>query len=153
MTTHFSGNEPAARRAAELGSDELPPAECWRLLAAARVGRLVTTEHALPAITPNEYMLDGDSILFTTRDEAKTRAARRRELVAFAIDPGRVLQPATWLLTVIGHLCEIPPDRVDSLAAHPWHPGATNTPLILRLRIESLTGRRVNLQGPPERAP
>ncbi|HEY3558876.1 MAG TPA: pyridoxamine 5'-phosphate oxidase family protein [Kribbella sp.] len=145
MTRHASGSETVAPSAPETQTGTLTSADCWRLLGQARLGRLVYTDKGLPAVTVNDYVLDGDSLLFTTRDGEKLRAAERGDIVAFAIDSGAARGRSAWSLTVLGHLAMVPPERVDSLSVQPWYPGATATPLILRLRVESLTGQNVSL--------
>jgi hypothetical protein len=147
MTSDFNGGESVARSTAQAGAEALTPPECWRRLADTRIDRLVCTEHGLPAVTVNDCVLDGDSILFTTRDDALLQAAERGDLVAFAVDPGDVRHSAGRSLTVIGHLSKVQPDEVDSLGAHPWSPRATTTPLILRLRVESMTGHATDDTG------
>ena len=42
---------------------ELTPAECWRLLADAPMGRIVFTEHAMPAIRPVNHLIEDETIV------------------------------------------------------------------------------------------
>jgi hypothetical protein len=76
MTSAFNGDESAVQSTGQAGAEALTPSECWR-------------------------PLDGDSIPFTTRDEAKLRAAERGDQIAFALDSGDVRHSASWSLTMI----------------------------------------------------
>ena len=48
------------------GFDVLSRTECLRLLASAKVGRVVYTDGALPAVTPVNFALDGTVVVFPT---------------------------------------------------------------------------------------
>jgi hypothetical protein len=120
----------------------LDAAQCRDLLAEGRIGRLVYTEGGLPMVALNEFVLDGDSILFTTRNSDKRRAAERGDVVAFEVDSLDADQRMRWIVTVAGHLSLVPAEDADTLTVHPWFPGAV-APEPIRLLIEVLHGRRV----------
>jgi nitroimidazol reductase NimA-like FMN-containing flavoprotein (pyridoxamine 5'-phosphate oxidase superfamily) len=42
---------------------ELTAAESWRLLAGAQLGRIVFTQHAMPAIRPVNHLVDDETII------------------------------------------------------------------------------------------
>lgn len=42
---------------------ELTEEECWRLLSATSLGRVVFTHHAMPAIRPVNHLVDGQVII------------------------------------------------------------------------------------------
>ena len=69
----------------------LAPAECVRLLAAERIGRIGITVNALPVIVPVRYVLDGDEILFRATRGGALDTGTRRTVIAFeadGIEPG-----------------------------------------------------------------
>jgi nitroimidazol reductase NimA-like FMN-containing flavoprotein (pyridoxamine 5'-phosphate oxidase superfamily) len=83
--------------------DELTEAECHRLLATVPVGRVVYTEHALPAVLPVafEVAADGRLVLALRADGAAARALDGT-VAAFQTDR---LDPATrtgWSVLVHG---------------------------------------------------
>ncbi|MGW6912456.1 pyridoxamine 5'-phosphate oxidase family protein [Kitasatospora sp. NPDC054939] len=85
-------------RVEPLGEDE-----CLRLLSTVPVGRVVYTEHALPAVLPVSFEVDRDGrlVLAVRRDSATARALDGT-VVAFQAD---VLDPVTrtgWSVLVHG---------------------------------------------------
>jgi nitroimidazol reductase NimA-like FMN-containing flavoprotein (pyridoxamine 5'-phosphate oxidase superfamily) len=49
---------------------KLTEGECWRLLAAASIGRVVFTQRAMPAIRPVNHLVDGRKIIIRTHNGA-----------------------------------------------------------------------------------
>jgi nitroimidazol reductase NimA-like FMN-containing flavoprotein (pyridoxamine 5'-phosphate oxidase superfamily) len=79
----------------------LIPAECRRLLASGRVGRVAISVNALPAILPVQFTLDGDEIVFRAPPAGVLANATRRAVVAFETDgfePGA----GEWSVLVAG---------------------------------------------------
>lgn len=69
------------------GFRELDPQECLRLLAKAPVGRIVHTRHALPAVLPVNFCLDGDgTVLLRTSAASELARAVDGAVVAFEAD-------------------------------------------------------------------
>lgn len=122
----------------------LTAAECMRLLASTPVGRLVFTEHGLPAVRPVAYLLDDDTIVFATANGSKHTAASRGDIAAFQADHFDLEHHTGWTVTAIGHL-SIPTDETGqlsaALASRAWLPGLGSQPI--RLAIEHLDGRRL----------
>jgi hypothetical protein len=42
---------------------DLTPGECWRLLAGTSLGRIVFTQHAMPAVRPVNHIVDDKTII------------------------------------------------------------------------------------------
>ena len=121
------------------------PAECLRLLRSAPVGRLVYTYGGLPAIRLVNFVLDDDTIVFSTGTGEKLRAAERGDVVAFEADDVDIERHLGWTVTAIGHLSAVSPDEsaefARTLPLHSWLP--IDDAHLVRLGIESLHGRRL----------
>jgi len=119
--------------------------ECLRLLGSAPLGRLVYTYGGLPAIRLVNFVLDDDTIVFSTGPGDKLRAAERGDVVAFAADDVDLDRHLGWTVTAIGHLSVVTPDEAAalrrSLPLHSWLP--MDDPQLVRLGIESVHGRRL----------
>ena len=125
--------------------EELPRAECLRLLATVPVGRIVYTRQAMPAVEPVNFALDGGGIVIRTDPGGKLAAAISRTVVAFEADD---LDPATrsgWSVTVVGRSQEVTdPDemaRLHKLGIESWAPGAREH--FIRIEPGIVTGRRL----------
>jgi len=126
---------------------ELNRSECLTLLATAPVGRIVFTEHALPAAQPVNFFLDDEEIIFRTRGGGKLAAAVHHAVVAFQADN---IDPATrtgWSVCGVGEAYEIvDPARITELeaAAPPaWAPGPTTH--LICIPLQHLSGRQLVL--------
>ena len=72
---------------------ELTRSECFRLLAAHHLGRVVLIDELGPAAFPVNYVLDGHTVLFRTDEGSKLDAALRGARVAFQIDGADRIHP------------------------------------------------------------
>ena len=68
---------------------ELTEGECWRLLRAAPIGRVVFTRRAMPAIRPVNHIVDGRTIIIRTRLGAAVTSRVRDG------QPSKACRPAT----------------------------------------------------------
>ena len=127
------------------GLEILTPAECLRLLGEVPIGRLVYTDGGLPAVRLVNFVVDGDSVVFASADGDKLRAAERGDVVAFEADSVDLDRHLGWTVTSVGHLSVVPSDEAEQLAhaipLRPWAP--LRNPRLIRLGIESVTGRRL----------
>ncbi|WP_427892823.1 pyridoxamine 5'-phosphate oxidase family protein [Kribbella sp. GL6] len=123
----------------------LSPAECLRLLGSVPLGRLVFTYAGLPAIRLVNFVLDDDTIVFSSGQGDKFRAAERGDVVAFEADDVDPERHVGWTVTAIGHLSVVTDDETAelrrTLALHSWMP--IDEPRLIRLGIESVQGRRL----------
>lgn len=71
----------------------LEPDVCYRLLSTANVGRVVSTDNALPMVLPVNFCLDGHNILFRTSPSGRLAAATHNVVVAFEVDE---IDEQTW---------------------------------------------------------
>ena len=67
--------------------------DCWSLLRVTPVGRVIFTDHALPAALPVNYIVDGTSIIFRTSPTSRLAQATDGQVVGFQVDH---LDPVTW---------------------------------------------------------
>ncbi len=123
----------------------LSPAECLRMLRSVPLGRLVYTYGGLPAVRLVNFVLDDDTIVLSTGQGDKFRAAERGDIVAFEADEVDRERHVGWTVTAIGHLSVVTDDEADelrrTLPLHTWMP--MDDPRLVRLGIESVQGRRL----------
>ncbi|NXY95906.1 pyridoxamine 5'-phosphate oxidase family protein [Streptomyces sp. BR123] len=130
----------------------LDRAEALRLLGSVSLGRIVFTEHALPAVRPVNHLMDGDDIVIRLHDGAAltsivapTDAAG--VVVAYEAD---VIDPEThigWSVVVTGYAQLVTdPGELARFAdrLRPWidHPVMNSA---LRIRPDLVTGMRLTL--------
>ncbi|MEV0804348.1 pyridoxamine 5'-phosphate oxidase family protein [Kribbella sp. NPDC050281] len=120
-------------------------ADCLRLLRSIPLGRLVYTHGGLPAVRLVNFVLDDETIVFSTGPGDKLRAAERGDVVAFEADAVDLERHIGWTITAVGHLSVATPDETTALRAalplHSWLP--LDDPQVVRLAIETLHGRRL----------
>jgi nitroimidazol reductase NimA-like FMN-containing flavoprotein (pyridoxamine 5'-phosphate oxidase superfamily) len=133
--------------------EDLSPDECFRLLAAARVGRLVYQDELGPLAVPVNYALAGHDIVFRVEGGAK-RAAIQQPMLAFEVDHVDEDQRSGWSVLVRGIGAEVDLERVPALLqamdGHlptPWATGIHN--VWLQIVPHSVTGRRLGAKRTP----
>jgi nitroimidazol reductase NimA-like FMN-containing flavoprotein (pyridoxamine 5'-phosphate oxidase superfamily) len=124
--------------------EELNRRQCLDLLAGPRVGRLVFTEDALPAVQPVNYRVWCDDVVIRVAGGAKLAAATQNQVVAFEADEVDPDLRTGWSVTVVGHAEPITDvDALVELAGtflQPWVEGRRDH--FVRIRTEKMTGRR-----------
>ena len=119
--------------------------QCLEVLQTVRVGRLVFTEDALPAVQPVNFRMWRDNVVIRVAGGAKLSAAARNFVVAFQADELDPDLRTGWSVTVVGHAQRI--TDVDELVEvsgtfiQPWVDG--NRDHFVRIRTEKVTGRRL----------
>ncbi|WP_435737485.1 pyridoxamine 5'-phosphate oxidase family protein [Cellulosimicrobium sp. PMB13] len=130
---------------ASAGLTELAPEESYALLATVPVGRIVFTDHALPAIQPVNFVLDGPDIVFRTGEGSKLAVATSRAVVAFEADWFDAEARSGWSVVLVGRTYEVTdPDeraRLLSLPLVTFVPGERDRVIKVVPRI--VTGRRI----------
>ncbi|TDD50061.1 pyridoxamine 5'-phosphate oxidase family protein [Kribbella antibiotica] len=123
----------------------LSPASCLGLLRSVPLGRLVYTHGGLPAIRLVNFVLDDDTIVFSTGQGDKFHAAERGDVVAFEADEVDAHLHTGWTVTAIGHLSTVSTEEAAelrrTLPLHSWLP--IDAPQLIRLGVESIHGRRL----------
>ncbi|GLZ30249.1 hypothetical protein Lesp02_24390 [Lentzea sp. NBRC 105346] len=102
--------------------------ECLGLLRSARVGRIVFTQHALPAVRPVVFRVDGGVLVVRLPEDVPSFAAHDT-IVAFEADDVTQDLATGWTVTVVGHAVEHP---------EPDHPGRW-----LMIPVEMVSGTRM----------
>ncbi len=119
---------------------------CLELLASDVVGRLAVVVKGSPQITPVNYVLDGEVLVFRSGPGSKLRAAERAP-ACLEIDHFDVEARTGWSVVASGRLEEITPYQATLLAAaqrlpiDPWAGGPKMH--WLRLIPSRITGRRI----------
>ncbi|OBB76369.1 pyridoxamine 5'-phosphate oxidase family protein [Mycobacterium sp. 852014-52144_SCH5372336] len=126
--------------------------QCLDLLGGVRVGRLVFTEDALPAVQPVNFRLWHDDVVIRVAGGPKLAAATDNQVVAFQADELDADLRTGWSVTVVGHAEPI--TDVDELVElsgtflQPWVDGRRDH--FVRIRTEKMTGRRFRERGLPQ---
>jgi len=120
------------------GDDLIPEEECWALLAGASVGRVALSIHALPAILPVQYYLDGRTlaVCFGHR-ELPERSLNA--VVAFAADAIDPISRSGWSVQVQGRSSVPGSLRVDTDCGWP------TAGQIVQIEPETISGYRIHL--------
>ncbi|GAA4373478.1 pyridoxamine 5'-phosphate oxidase family protein [Nocardioides caricicola] len=128
---------------------ELPVEECWELLRAQEFGRLAFTLVDELHITPINYAVDGETLLFRTAAGNKLFSVELGGEVAFEIDEIDDETEQATSVVVRGsarHLEEDEAHRADNLPLRPWL--GTDKPNVVEIAPVEVTGRRFPLSRP-----
>ena len=120
----------------------LDEAECYRLLASESVGRVVYTDGALPAITPVNYALDGEHIVFRTASGSRLAHGVIDAVVAFEVDRVDTSSCTGWSVVVTGvgtRLSARP--GADMPEVRPWVGGERSQ--LITITPGRVSGRRI----------
>ena len=127
--------------------EDLLPDECFRLLAAADVGRLVYQDDLGPLAVPVNYAMAGHDIVFRVEGGAK-RTAMQQPMLAFEVDHVNEERHSGWSVLVRGVGAEVDLERLPALLqtieGHlptPWAVGFHS--VWLQLVPHTVTGRRL----------
>ncbi|WNV90109.1 pyridoxamine 5'-phosphate oxidase family protein [Umezawaea sp. Da 62-37] len=127
------------------GFEVLSRQTCLDLLASVAIGRLVFTDHALPAIQPVAFTLHDEALVIRLPQGSPALAAGDA-IVAFEIDNVAHDMREGWTVTVIGHAQEVhDPNRLKNLAnLHlPSHGVAGTADRYLVITVELVNGTRI----------
>ncbi|KPI10266.1 Pyridoxamine 5'-phosphate oxidase-related protein [Actinobacteria bacterium OV450] len=158
---HEGIRRPAGRAGASTAARhmrELDRAEALRLLATVSLGRIVFTQHALPAVRPVNHVVDGEDIVIRIHGggalaSLAAPADAPGVVVAYEAD---VIDPDThlgWSVVVTGYASPVTDaDDADRYAdlVHPWVAQAMTG--ALRIRPDLVTGFRLEA-APPRPTP
>lgn len=124
----------------------LTEAESLALLRTERVGRLVYTRRALPAITPVNFVLRDGAIWIWTASTTSMAQAVRGAVVAFEVDRLDEATRTGWSVVALG-VAELVLDageieRAMRLGPEPWVSGRMEH--LLRIPLSMISGRRID---------
>jgi hypothetical protein len=118
--------------------DLISEEECWELLAGASVGRIALSVHALPAILPVQYYLDGRR-LAVCLGHRELPERQLNAIVAFTADEIDPVSRTGWSVQVQGRSLVPGSLRVDSDCGWP------SAGQIVQIEPETISGYRVHL--------
>ena len=84
---------------------ELTPAESWQLLAGVTLGRIVFTQHAMPAIRPVNHLVDDQAIIIRSHLGSAVTArtgARDGTVVCYEADELDPVRHTGWSVIATG---------------------------------------------------
>jgi nitroimidazol reductase NimA-like FMN-containing flavoprotein (pyridoxamine 5'-phosphate oxidase superfamily) len=121
---------------------------CLALLPTASIGRVgwVTPDgHAM--IMPVNFVLDGETIVFSTGEGAKLDSVHEGRVITFEVDAVEPAFQAGWSVLVFGpaEMITSPAQirRIEQLHLAPWAPQRDR--VFIRLSANEITGRRLPL--------
>ena len=130
------------------GLQVLSPAECVELLATTPIGRVVFTDHALPAVQPVNFVLDGTTVVMRTTPGSKLAVAARNTVVAFETDEFDPDTGTGWSVTAIGYARAVTDpvetERLAHLSGAPWSPDGNDRFIVMP--IQQVSGRRIRVR-------
>jgi len=123
----------------------LSEAESVALLGTQKVGRLVFTRWALPAVTPVNFVLREGAVWIWTASTSSTWQAVRGSVVAFEVDQLDADTRTGWSVVVLG-VAELVtrPEQIEEARRHgpqPWIPGREEH--LIRIPLKLVSGRRI----------
>lgn len=129
--------------------EALEETECRRLLTTLAVGRLVSTEGALPSVLLVPFVLRGGEVVVRA-GEPLCRAAGHGAVLAFEADDHSPRSASWWMVTTVGasRLVTDPTEvaDLDALALPSWTPAGRGC--YLGIAVDLVRGHRVGaLQG------
>jgi nitroimidazol reductase NimA-like FMN-containing flavoprotein (pyridoxamine 5'-phosphate oxidase superfamily) len=119
--------------------------ESLRLLATVPIGRLIYTHHAMPAVVPVNFVVDGAELLVRAGYGGALAAGIRGAVVAFEADDVDVSNQEGWSVTVTGQVREerdpVELARLSALHLEPWAAGDRDH--FLKISTDIVAGRRL----------
>jgi uncharacterized protein len=126
---------------------ELSQDECWELLREHEFGRLAFTVVDEQHLTPINYAVDGETLLFRTAPGSKLLAVALGAEVAFEIDD--FAGETAVSVVVRGRARQLPEDeahRAENVPLRPWVGSGKYD--VVEIAPEVVTGRRFGLHRP-----
>ncbi|KRC50305.1 MULTISPECIES: pyridoxamine 5'-phosphate oxidase family protein [unclassified Nocardioides] len=123
---------------------ELARPECLRLLALARVGRIVYADDRGPVALPVNFRMDGSTVLFRVSPAGDLHRWLDGATVAFEVDRLDDFHQTGWSVLVRGTSAYVDSEDLPSLRSErplPWARGLR--PVTVRVQPTQITGRRL----------
>lgn len=126
---------------------ELHPEECWDLLRSQELGRLAFNVIDELHITPINYAVDGETLLFRSAAGSKLFSVELGGEVAFEVD--ELGEEEATSVVVRGRARRLEEDeehRAEDVPLRPWV--GTDKPYVVEIVPTEVTGRRYPLSRP-----
>ena len=124
---------------------ELGEAECFRLLARGRFGRVGLVESERAVVLPVNYVFHAGCVVFQSTTGSKLDAALAGKTVAFEIDAVDPMYHGGFSVLAYGDAAVVEAGdeiaRLADLPLTPWWPGARDR--WIRIDVSEITGRRL----------
>lgn len=121
--------------------------ECWELLRSAEFGRLAFHLAEQVHITPINYAVDGETLLFRTAEGSKLLAVVMNPDIAFEIDSYTDDLATSVILRGAARVLEEDEEhRAENVPLRPWVPTLKYN--VVEIRPTELSGRRFELSRP-----
>jgi len=121
--------------------------ECWELVRTQEFGRLAFHLADQVHITPINYAVDGETLLFRTAEGSKLLAVVMNPDIAFEIDSYD--EDEAWSVIIRGtarHLDEFEEHRAENVPLRPWVPTLKYD--VVEITPREISGRRFDLNRP-----
>ncbi|WP_327714361.1 pyridoxamine 5'-phosphate oxidase family protein [Streptomyces sp. NBC_00490] len=127
------------------GFRELDRHECLSLLARPRIGRIVHTREALPAVLPVNFGLDDGAVVLRTSAASELVRAIDGVVVAFEADEVDADAQSGWSVVVTGRATVVTDpaehERLRRVGPRSWAPSPRE--VFVRIEPELVTGREL----------
>jgi uncharacterized protein len=120
--------------------------KCRELLRAGVIGRIALCSPQGPQIFPVNYAVHEDAVVFRTTPYSVLGTSAWQTRLAFEVDHMDYERHAGWSVVACGPGSRLDPGPALDEIVHEWNPRpwvSGTRPLYVRLRWDSLTGRRV----------
>ncbi len=125
----------------------MTPDECWDMLRSNEFGRLAFHLAGEVHLTPINYAVDHDTLLFRTAEGSKLLAVEMNPDVAFEIDEFDDEHATSVVVRgVARHLGEDEEHRAENVPLRPWVPTLKYD--VVEIRPTEISGRRFELSRP-----
>ncbi len=126
-------------------NERLDREHCLARLRTVSVGRLIFTEHALPAVQPVDFRWWRGDVVIRIVDPVLLAAASGNRVVAFETDELDTKVHSGWSVTVVGHAEVITavPDLVELSQIFSRLSAGGRGDYFVRIRTEKVTGRQL----------
>ena len=131
----------------DVAKDVLTTEECWALLRTHELGRLAFHLGSEVHLTPINYAVEHDTLLFRTAEGSKLLGVEMNPDVAFEIDAFDEHHASSVIVRgVARHLGEDEEHRAENVPLRPWVPTLKYD--VVEIRPTEVTGRRFELARP-----
>jgi len=126
----------------------LPESECWELLKAVALGRLVTSVDGRPEIFPVNFVVQHRTVLFRTAEGTKLISSAINNYVVFEADEHNIAEGWSVIVKGVARSLRTNEDLEDAERAQLLSWTAPAKTHYVRVIPEMVTGRRFRFDAP-----